>query len=80
MRAGQTRTGDGVGRRERGKAFLPAFGGGGMDRVRAVGIALVVAAVAGYLVGIRHAYPGRALSVTGVMVGLTLVAVGGESG
>jgi hypothetical protein len=49
-----------------------------MDRVVAAGIALTVLGLVGYVVGVVAAYPGRAFSVTGVMVGLTLVAVGGE--
>lgn len=48
-----------------------------MDRVRAVGVALTVAAVTGYTVGVVAPYPGRAFSLSGVMVGLTLWAVGG---
>jgi len=48
-----------------------------MDRLRFLGVALVVAGLLGYVVGVVQAYPGRALSVTGVMVGITLVAVGG---
>jgi len=49
-----------------------------MDRLRFLGVALVVAGLLGYVVGVVQAYPGRALSVTGVMVGITLVAVGGR--
>ena len=44
--------------------------------VFAVGAALTLLGVAGYVVGVVVAYPGRALSVTGVMVGLTLLAIG----
>jgi hypothetical protein len=47
-----------------------------MDRVRTAGAALTVLAVAGYAVGVAAQYPGRAFSLTGVMVGLTLWAVG----
>jgi hypothetical protein len=49
-----------------------------MDRVVAAGIALTVLGLVGYAVGVAAPYPGRAFSVTGVMVGLTLVAVGGD--
>jgi hypothetical protein len=49
-----------------------------MDRVVAAGIALTVLGLVGYVVGVVAVYPGRAFSVTGVMVGLTLVAVGGD--
>lgn len=47
-----------------------------MDRVRTVGVALTALAVAGYVVGVLAPYPGRAATLTGVMVGLTLWAVG----
>jgi hypothetical protein len=50
---------------------------GDMDRVAAVGVALTLLGLAGYAAGIATPYPGRAFAVTGVMVGLTLVAVGG---
>lgn len=47
-----------------------------MDRVRTVGAATTVAALCGYVIGIYAPYPGRSFAVTGVMVGLTLWAVG----
>ena len=47
-----------------------------MNRVQVVGAVLTVAGVAGYVIGVIEAYPGRAFSVTGAMVGLTLLAVG----
>jgi hypothetical protein len=40
------------------------------------GIALSILGVAGYAAGVAIPYPGRAFSVTAVMVGLTLVAIG----
>lgn len=49
-----------------------------MSRVRLAGLLLSVVALAGYLVGARVAYTGRSFSVTLLMVGLTLVAIGGE--
>jgi hypothetical protein len=48
-----------------------------MNRTLAVGLALTLAGLAGYVAGVVAPYPGRALSVVGVMVGVTLVAVGG---
>jgi len=39
--------------------------------VLAVGLTLSTVGVAGYLVGLSVAYPGRAFSVTGVMLGIT---------
>ncbi|MFB6160620.1 MAG: hypothetical protein ABEJ61_05515 [Haloferacaceae archaeon] len=48
-----------------------------MKRVRVAGVALTALAVVGYVVGALAPYPGRAFTLTGVMVGLTLWAVGG---
>ena len=42
------------------------------------GAGLVVLGTLGYAVGVVAAYPGRAFSVAGVMVGIALLAVGGE--
>ncbi|WP_135830527.1 hypothetical protein [Halorussus halobius] len=47
-----------------------------MNAAFAAGIVLTVAGLAGYAVGVTVAYPGRAFSVTGVMVGVTLLSVG----
>jgi len=47
-----------------------------MNRTLGVGIALSALGVVGYVAGVATAYPGRAFSVTGIMVGLTLVAIG----
>ncbi|WP_251328654.1 hypothetical protein [Haloplanus pelagicus] len=47
-----------------------------MDRTFLAGAALSVAGIGGYLAGVAVAYPGRAFSLTAVMVGITLVAVG----
>jgi hypothetical protein len=49
-----------------------------MDRVVVAGVVLTVLGLVGYAAGVLAPYPGRAFSVTGVMVGLTLVAVGGD--
>jgi hypothetical protein len=43
----------------------------------AAGVALVVLGSLGYAVGVVAAYPGRSLAVTGVMVGIALLAIGG---
>jgi uncharacterized membrane protein YccC len=48
-----------------------------MDRVRTAGGTLTAVALAGYVVGVLVPYPGRAVTLPGVMVGLTLWAVGG---
>ncbi|GAB3322060.1 MULTISPECIES: hypothetical protein [Haloplanus] len=47
-----------------------------MDRAFLVGVALSAVGVCGYVAGLVVAYPGRAFSITAVMVGITLVAVG----
>ena len=41
------------------------------------GVVLVVFGTIGYVVGVVAAYPGRSLSIAGVMVGISLLAVGG---
>jgi hypothetical protein len=48
-----------------------------MHRLRALGVVLSVLALAGYGVGVFVAYPGRAFSIALLMVGMTLVVVGG---
>jgi hypothetical protein len=48
-----------------------------MDRVRVLGAGLTLVGLAGYGAGTAIAYEGRALSLTAVMVGLTLVTIGG---
>ena len=47
-----------------------------MNREFAAGVALTAAGLLGYAAGTQVAYPGRALSVTAVMVGITLLSVG----
>lgn len=47
-----------------------------MDTAGRAGFALTALATLGYVVGLTAPYPGRAFSVTGIMVGITLVAVG----
>jgi len=50
-----------------------------MHRTRAVGVALLGLGLAGYVAGVLTPYPGRAFTITAVMVGITLAAIGGES-
>lgn len=50
-----------------------------MDRTRLAGIGLLGLGLVGYLAGVVAPYPGRAFSVTAVMVGITLAAIGGVS-
>ncbi|MFB6124124.1 MAG: hypothetical protein ABEJ78_11785 [Haloferacaceae archaeon] len=49
-----------------------------MDRTFGVGVGLSVVGLAGYVVGVLVAYPARAFAITAFMVGITLVAIGGE--
>lgn len=41
------------------------------------GLALTVSSSVGYAIGVAVPYPGRAFSLTGLMVGLALLSVGG---
>jgi hypothetical protein len=47
-----------------------------MNRQFGVGVVLLVGGLAGYAAGLAGPYPGRSLSVTAVMVGVTLAAIG----
>ncbi|WP_267639319.1 hypothetical protein [Haloarchaeobius amylolyticus] len=51
-----------------------------MNRTFAAGTALTLLGLMGYGIGLAEPYPGRAFSVTGVMIGLTLAAVGSDFG
>jgi len=46
---------------------------------RSAGIASVSLGLIGYVAGIYAAYPGRALSLTAVMVGIALIGVARSS-
>lgn len=46
-----------------------------MHWLRAVGVAATVGGLAGYAVGVAVPYPGRAFSITALMVGITLVSI-----
>ncbi len=46
-----------------------------MARATTVGVGLFAVGLVGYVAGIFVAYPGRAFSLTAVMVGLTLAAI-----
>lgn len=70
-------TARGVGR----GGFLPVGGVGvGMNRIRVVGLALSAGGLVGYVLGVLAPYPGRGFTLTAVMVGITLVAIGGDAG
>lgn len=47
-----------------------------MNRVLAAGGGLTVLGLVGYGAGVVRAYPGRALSVTVVMIGFALLSIG----
>lgn len=47
-----------------------------MGHTLGIGLLVTVGGLAGYLVGVAIPYPGRALSVTVVMVGIAIAAVG----
>jgi hypothetical protein len=48
-----------------------------MQRTVTAGVALTTAGTVGYVLGVLTPYPGRAFSLTGVFVGVTLLAVSG---
>lgn len=80
-RAGDPSTPSHVSRRlaiEREHYFTTGFDGTGMKRLRAVGAIVTALGIGGYIVGVAIAYTGRAFAVTVVMVGLTLLAIGGS--
>lgn len=47
-----------------------------MNRTLGTGLVLSAGGLVGYLVGVVVAYPGRAFSVTLVMIGITIAAIG----
>jgi hypothetical protein len=51
-----------------------------MDRTFMIGGSLAVLGVCGYAVGVFVPYPGRGFSLTAVMVGITLAAIGDHRG
>ncbi|WP_162832768.1 hypothetical protein [Haloferax prahovense] len=50
-----------------------------MDRSTIAGTTLILVGVLGYVAGIYVAYPGRAFSITVLMVGIALVAIAQQS-
>lgn len=50
-----------------------------MHRSTLVGIGLFAVGLVGYVVGIYVAYPGRAFSITAVVVGIALAAIAQQS-
>lgn len=50
-----------------------------MDRSTPAGIGLFTVGLLGYLAGIYVTYPGRAFSITAIIVGIALVAIARQS-
>lgn len=50
-----------------------------MHRSTLIGIGLFLIGMTGYAVGIHVAYPGRAFSVSAVMTGVAIAAIGQQS-
>ena len=51
-----------------------------MASTRRIGIGLTAASALGYAIGVAAPYPGRSASIVGVMVGVTLYAIGRVDG
>lgn len=51
-----------------------------MPNTRRIGIGLTALSVLGYAIGVAAAYPDRSASITGMMVGITLYAIGDRPG
>lgn len=51
-----------------------------MPNTRRIGIGLTTLSALGYAVGVATPYPGRAASIVGVMVGVTLYAISDGAG
>lgn len=47
-----------------------------MNAVTVFGVGVTLLGVAGYIAGVSAPYPGRAFSLTALMGGLTILAVG----
>ncbi|WP_248896483.1 hypothetical protein [Haloplanus halobius] len=50
-----------------------------MDRTFLAGAGLAIVGICGYVAGVLVAYPGRSFSLTALMVGITLAAIGGRT-
>ncbi|QLC34756.1 hypothetical protein EFA46_010830 (plasmid) [Halarchaeum sp. CBA1220] len=46
-----------------------------MDRYTVAGSALLIPGLLAYVAGVSAAYPGRAFSLTAVMVGISLIVI-----
>ena len=50
-----------------------------MEWPTAVGVGLFIAGLVGYVVGIYVTYPGRAFSLTAIMIGIAVAAIARQS-
>lgn len=50
-----------------------------MERSTLAGLGLFTVGLVGYVVGVYVAYPGRAFSITAIVVGIALVAIASQS-
>ena len=50
-----------------------------MNRLFLSGLTLTIVSLLGYIIGVYVTYPGRAFTITGIMVGLTLLGIGWRS-
>lgn len=50
-----------------------------MNRIIGSGVVFTVLGVVGYSIGVFVSYPGRAFSITAVMIGISLLAIGRRS-
>jgi hypothetical protein len=81
-RCGDRPTGAGTGRRRRGSGaesgstlFRTRPSVRGMHSLRALGLGIALLALVGYVVGVVEPYPGRAVTVAGVMAGIALATL-----
>ncbi len=50
-----------------------------MHRSTAIGLGLFLVGLIGYVAGIYAGYPGRSFSITAVMSGITIAAIGQQT-
>lgn len=48
-----------------------------MNRLNGLGFLLTLVALTGYVIALFEPYPARGLSITGVLIGITIVSLGG---
>ncbi len=65
---------------EGGRFFPSVRHGPAMNPATVLGLAAIAVGLGGYGLGVSTAYPGRAFSITLVMVGITVLAMRGVIG